>query len=87
MAISRFWLRSRAWNAKQSRAQIGFVGMVMFAALNRDRYWLGLMNVLADYAFFAGVGYQTRRAWGSAGGWRRCRRNLPTVGRREPALT
>jgi CRISPR-associated endoribonuclease Cas6 len=64
MAISRFRLRSRAWAAKQSRAQIGFVGMVMFAALNRDRYWMGLMNVLADYAFFAGVGYQTTQGMG-----------------------
>ncbi len=64
MAISRFRLRSRAWSAKQSRAQIGFVGAVSFAALNRDRYWLGLMNVLADYAFFAGVGYQTTQGMG-----------------------
>jgi CRISPR-associated endoribonuclease Cas6 len=57
-------LRSRAWAAKQSRAQIGFVGMAMFAALNRERYWMGLMNVLADYAFFAGVGYQTTQGMG-----------------------
>lgn len=64
MAISRFQLRSRVWNAKQARTQIGFVGAVAFAALNRDRYWLGLMNVLADFAFFAGVGYQTTQGMG-----------------------
>lgn len=64
MAISRFRLRSRAWSAKQNRAQIGFVGAVAFAALNHDRYWLALMNTLADFAFFAGVGYQTTQGMG-----------------------
>lgn len=42
VAVSRFRLRSRVWSAKQGRAQTGFVGAVAFAALNRDRYWLGL---------------------------------------------
>jgi hypothetical protein len=60
-------LPRNAWPSATSgcaRAQIGFVGMVLFAALNRNRYWMGLMNVLAEYAFFAGVGYQTTRGMG-----------------------
>lgn len=73
LAISRFRLRTRVWNAKQGRAQIGFVGSVTFSALNRDRYWLGLMNALADFAFFAGVGYQTTQGMGQ------CRRMLDAV--------
>lgn len=76
IAISRFRLRTRATSAKPSRAQIGFVGAVAFAALNHDRYWLSLMNVLADFAFFAGVGYQTTQGMGQ------CRR-IEKIGTRE----
>lgn len=38
---------------------IGFSGQVWFAALNRDKYWLSVLHLLAAFAFFSGVGYQT----------------------------
>lgn len=43
---------------------IGFTGRVMFAVLNRDRYWLNVLHLLADFAFYSGVGYQTAAGLG-----------------------
>lgn len=66
--------------------QIGFVGLVQFAAQDRaDEAALGVFNTLADFAFYCGTGHktsqgmgQTRRvepgdeaaAWRAAGGRR-----------------
>jgi CRISPR-associated endoribonuclease Cas6 len=64
LAISQFKGRTRAWGGKAGKVLIGFVGQATFAALNKDRYWLSLINLLADYAFYAGVGYQTTSGMG-----------------------
>jgi hypothetical protein len=45
---------------------IGFTGVVWFAALNRDRYWLSVLHLLAAFAFYSGVGYQTGTGLGQA---------------------
>lgn len=66
MAVSRFHARTRMLRGKQGGVQIGFVGSVRFSATNRDRYWLSLINVLADFAVYAGVGYQTTQGMGQA---------------------
>ena len=64
LAISQFHGRTRVWGGKAGKVQIGFVGEVIFAALNKDCYWLSLINVLADFAWYAGVGYQTTAGMG-----------------------
>jgi CRISPR-associated endoribonuclease Cas6 len=46
--------------------QIGFVGKCQYTALNRDRYWLGVIQLLTDFAFYAGIGYQTAVGMGQA---------------------
>lgn len=66
LAISRYRLRTAAVEAKDRSKQIGFVGRCRYTALNHDRYWLGLIQMLADFAFFAGVGYQTSVGLGQA---------------------
>jgi len=66
LAISRYRLKTVAVKAKGQSVQIGFVGSCRYTALNRDRYWLGLIQMLADYAFYAGVGYQTTAGLGQA---------------------
>ena len=66
LAISRYRLRTVALKARGGSIQIGFVGRCRFTALNRDRYWLGLIQMLTDYAFYAGVGYQTAAGLGQA---------------------
>ncbi len=64
LAISRYRLSTRAVSAKGGSVQIGFVGHCCYTALNRDRYWLGVIQLLTDYAFYAGVGYQTTAGMG-----------------------
>lgn len=71
LAISRYRLKTVAVKAKGGSVQIGFVGRCRYVALNKDRYWLGLIQLLTDYAFYAGVGYQTAAGMGQA------RRALP----------
>lgn len=56
VAISQFKGRTRMLHGKEGNVQIGFVGLVRYTATNRDRYWLSLINVLADFAWYAGVG-------------------------------
>ncbi len=59
VAMSRYQLRTRAAPGKGRAAQIGCVGWCRYVATNRDRYWLSVFQLLTDFAFFAGVGYQT----------------------------
>lgn len=66
LAISRYKLSTRAIAAKGKSVQIGFVSHCRYVALNKDRYWLGLIQLLTDYAFYAGVGYQTTAGMGQA---------------------
>jgi len=71
LAISRYTLSTRAIAAKEQSVQVGCVGRCQYTALNKDRYWLGVIQLLTDYAFYAGVGYQTTVGMGQA------RRALP----------
>jgi len=59
MVVSRYKLRTRGMPYKGRGLQIGFTGQVTFETLNRDRYWLSVLHLLAAFAFFSGVGYQT----------------------------
>ncbi|MDE3091666.1 MAG: CRISPR system precrRNA processing endoribonuclease RAMP protein Cas6, partial [Chloroflexota bacterium] len=67
LVVSRFELRSHAVPFKNESAfKSGAVGKVTYTTTNRDRYWLSVMNVLADYAWFAGVGISTTMGMGQA---------------------
>lgn len=66
MAISRYRLESRPVVAKDGGQRIGGMGTVTYRALSGDRYWLGVMNLLADYALYSGVGSQTASGMGQA---------------------
>ncbi|MCB0044720.1 MAG: CRISPR system precrRNA processing endoribonuclease RAMP protein Cas6 [Caldilineaceae bacterium] len=66
IAISRYNLRSQAVHGKQGGLRIGGVGEVTYTALNRDRYWCALMQMLADFALYSGVGVQTTMGMGQA---------------------
>ncbi len=46
--------------------QIGFTGKITYSALNKDRYWLSMLHLLGNYAFYSGVGYQTTTGLGQA---------------------
>ncbi|MFN8493511.1 MAG: CRISPR system precrRNA processing endoribonuclease RAMP protein Cas6 [Caldilineaceae bacterium] len=64
VAISRYRLESRPVGGKQGGLRIGGVGQVTYTAVGGDRYWLGLLNMLADFALYSGVGVQTTTGMG-----------------------
>jgi len=65
LGVSRFELSTHAAPFKsEGVVKFGAVGMVTYAALNRDRYWLSVINLLADFAQFGGVGAGTTMGMG-----------------------
>lgn len=56
LRISRFNLRSRGVPLKEGGLRIGATGEVTYTTSNYDRYWMSLVNALADFAQFSGVG-------------------------------
>jgi CRISPR-associated endoribonuclease Cas6 len=67
LAVSRFDLETHAAPFKSEGAlKSGAVGKVTYVALNHDRYWLSIVNLLADFALFAGVGMSTALGMGQA---------------------
>lgn len=68
MAISRYKLESRSVGQKGDGLRIGGVGQVTYRALAGDRYWLGVMHMLAEFALYSGVGVQTATGMGQVRG-------------------
>jgi CRISPR-associated endoribonuclease Cas6 len=64
MAISQYRLRSAPVAQKDKGLRIGGVGEVTYRALSGDRYWLGVMQMLGEFARFSGVGMQTATGMG-----------------------
>jgi CRISPR-associated endoribonuclease Cas6 len=64
MAISRYRLESRAVEQKNQGVRIGATGQATYRALAGDRYWLGVMAMLAEFALYGGVGVQTTTGMG-----------------------
>lgn len=59
VALSRYRLRTRAVPFKAGVVQMGCVGRARYAVVRRDKYWASLLNLLAVFSFYSGVGYQT----------------------------
>jgi len=64
VAVSRFSLRSAPGWDRGRGLRIGAIGKVTYRALNRDRYWLSVLGVLAAFARYAGVGGMTTMGMG-----------------------
>ena len=68
VVISRFSLRSApGWNrgrGDRRGLRIGSIGKIAYSALNRDRYWLSALGLLAAFALYSGVGAQTTMGMG-----------------------
>jgi len=64
LALSMYQLRTRGVPVKEGGLRVGAVGTARYVATNYDRYWLSLINVLADFAIFAGVGAGTTMGLG-----------------------
>ncbi len=54
--LSRFRLRSLGVPLKEGGLRVGSAGEVTYTTSNYDRYWMSLVNALADFAQFSGVG-------------------------------
>jgi CRISPR-associated endoribonuclease Cas6 len=65
LLIKRFDLKSRRIPVVGG-IQVGMVGRVFFVTSNYDRYWMSLLHVLAEYAFYSGVGAKTALGLGQA---------------------
>lgn len=68
VVVSRFSLRSApGWDrgqGDQRGLRIGSTGTITYVARNRDRYWLSVLGLLAEYALYAGAGAQTTMGMG-----------------------
>jgi len=67
VALSNYHLRTahvRMNERGEGPSLPGFWGRCRFAILRRDRYWAQLLHLLADFAFYAGVGKETARGLG-----------------------
>ncbi|GAB4403876.1 MAG: CRISPR-associated endoribonuclease Cas6 [Anaerolineales bacterium] len=63
LRVGRFRLESRTLKMYGETFR-GFVGRVKFVTLNYDRYWMGIMTMLAQYAAYSGVGAKTTMGLG-----------------------
>lgn len=59
ISISDFYLRSEAVANKGESLIIGGIGRVSYRIFTSDRDWLGVVNMLANFANYAGVGVKT----------------------------
>ncbi|MFP4324235.1 MAG: CRISPR system precrRNA processing endoribonuclease RAMP protein Cas6 [Anaerolineales bacterium] len=66
VAMNSFELQSRAMPGKGGSTLPGSVGHATYIALNNDQYWRGVLQILADFAFYSGVGYRTSVGLGQA---------------------
>lgn len=66
LVLHRFKLHSGLARLKDGGLTVGGVGFAEYKALRYDRYWLSLVNLLADYALYAGVGRLTTQGLGQA---------------------
>lgn len=67
VAVSRYDLRTsyvRLTVSDRATGFKGFQGSTRFVFLRGDRYWRGLINTLAAYSFYAGVGASTTMGFG-----------------------
>lgn len=69
LAISRYRLETLAvaFGGDGGRGAVaGFVGACTYAIQVRDKYWMGLIHLLAAFAFYAGLGRRTTMGLGQA---------------------
>jgi CRISPR-associated endoribonuclease Cas6 len=66
VVISRHSVSTRVIAAANKPFQIGFVGRCRYVTLNRNPYWQNVIQLLSDFAFYAGIGCQTTIGMGQA---------------------
>lgn len=64
VAISQYRLASEMVPQKNKALRVGGKGDVTYLVLEREPYWVTALNILADYAFYSGVGAQSATGMG-----------------------
>ena len=64
VALSSFRLESRSVAYRNGGMRIGAAGRASYTILGQDPYWRAVLDVLADFAFYCGVGGQTTTGMG-----------------------
>jgi len=59
LVLSAFQLKSYPVRIKEGGLRVGAEGIARYTTTNFDRYWMSLVQLLADFALFAGVGAGT----------------------------
>ena len=67
VAVSGFSLRTFPAELGENALRIGAVGKVRYRALNPDRYWISILQSLARFSAFSGIGAGTAYGLGQAG--------------------
>lgn len=63
LAISQCRLRTHTVDVAGGK-QVGFTGSCSYVAVRSDSYWLRVVDLLAAFAFYSGVGYKTTMGFG-----------------------
>jgi hypothetical protein len=58
-----------AGGGKDGGLRVGAVGQISYVTLNYDRYWMGVLAALADFARFSGIGGGATTGLGQARRW------------------
>jgi CRISPR-associated endoribonuclease Cas6 len=66
LVVSRYRLSSRMVEVKGGGRRVGAVGQATYVTLNYDRYWMSLVQTLARFALFSGIGAGTTMGLGQA---------------------
>ena len=64
VAISQYRLMSEMIPQKNRGLRVGGKGEVTYEVLEKDPYWLSVLNILADFALYSGVGAQSATGMG-----------------------
>ncbi len=64
LAVAQYRLATRPVPMKEGGLRVGAIGQITFTSLNYDRYWMGVMQALAAFARFGGVGAGTTAGLG-----------------------
>jgi CRISPR-associated endoribonuclease Cas6 len=64
LAVSRYKLYSRSVPMKSRGVRMGGMGEITYVSLNYDRYWMSVIQTLAMFALFSGVGAGTTMGLG-----------------------
>lgn len=64
LAVARYDLETRPAYTKGGGMRVGAVGSATYTALTYDRYWLGVLEALATFAVYSGVGAGTSMGLG-----------------------